>query len=43
VEAHVLDEGNEARVIHIVEKPTDVEQKDANLKAIGMRRLDIMD
>jgi hypothetical protein len=38
-----VDDRGEPSVIHIVEEPTDVEQKDADLKAVGMCRLDIVD
>jgi hypothetical protein len=30
-------------MVHIVEESLDVEQKDANLEAVGMRCLDIVD
>jgi hypothetical protein len=43
METHVLDKRNEACVIHIIEESTDVKQKDADLKAVGMCSLDIMD
>jgi hypothetical protein len=42
VETHVLDERNEACVVHIIEEPTDVEQKDADLEAVGMRSVTVL-
>jgi hypothetical protein len=43
VETHVADKRHQSCVVHIIEEPSDVEQKDADLEAVGMRSLDVVD